>query len=126
MSDLKKIEFVIDGTTEHIYCSMVGENLYRCEESSLLNESIIYGTEIEVKKDGDFLKFIKIITESPFFISRFLLAKELLDSDKGKKAKDMIIECGGTWEQIMDGIFLFYLPKHMKRKAVEVRNILKS
>src|SRR6185295_13325617 len=105
MSDLKQIVVVTEGTTEYIYCSVIGENLYRCEESSLINECVVYGTEIEVKEEGESLKFVKIINESPFFIDRLLASKELLDSDRGKKAKEMIMESGGDWEQIMGGIF---------------------
>lgn len=120
MSDFEKIKVIREGSSEIIFGKRIAENIYRCEESALFIEELVYGAEIEVKEENGQKVMVKLINASPFITTRILLLREMLDSDKGKEAKSKIISYGGEWEQIMGGYFLFHLPKDRKREIIEI------
>ncbi|MBN8675122.1 MAG: DUF4265 domain-containing protein [Chitinophagales bacterium] len=126
MSDFEKIKVIREGSSEIIFGKRIAENIYRCEESALFIEELVYGAEIEVKEENGQKVMVKLINASPFITTRILLSREMLDSDKGKEAKSKIISYGGEWEQIMGGYFLFHLPKDRKREIIEIKSLLKA
>jgi hypothetical protein len=111
MESIKEVQITVAGFTERIYCERKSENIYYCLESPVFIELPIYGCEIEVQEREGKLEFINIVKESAFVLHKYLWSKEFLDSEKGKKIKEKIVEVGGTWEQVAGGFFYIYLPK---------------
>ena len=120
---IREVQITVDGNTETIYCEQKSESIYCCLESPVFIDFPIYGCDIEVEERDGKLTFVKIFKDSNFALYSYLWSKEFLDSDKGKKIKEKIVEVGGTWEQIMGGIFYIYLPKEKGDVLKEILSI---
>lgn len=123
MDSVREIQITVDGYTETIYGEQKSENIYYCLESPVFIELPIYGCEIEVRERDGKLEFVRVVKESDFAVYRYLWSKEFLDSDKGKRIKEKIVEVGGTWEQIAGGFFYVYLPKEKDDLLKEILSI---
>ncbi len=111
MELIQDIEISQDDRTEIVRAEKISDKIYRCLESTVFIDMEIYGCEIQVTENNGKFKFIKVHKESLYKTHRYLWSKEFLESEKGKKSKQNIIEMGGDWEQIMGGLFIIHLPK---------------
>lgn len=120
---IREVQITVDEHTETIYCEQKSEHIYYCLESPVFLEAPIYGCEIEVEERDGRLTFVRIFKESDFALHRYLWSKEFLESDKGKKIKERIVEVGGDWEQVMGGVFFIHLPKEKDNLLKEILSI---
>jgi hypothetical protein len=100
-----------DGSTERLFLVPLGPGLYRAEESSLLDESILLGTVIagETLSETE-IRFLGVSQKSPYVTTECLIPKELAESPRLAKFLEQLSAGGGFWERKLGGIFFLHLP----------------
>ncbi len=98
---------------EQIALIQLSENLFKFNESSILNPEWQFGAIVEMQKkdDGDY-ELIRIVEKSKFKRFDWVFSEQYLASKDFDELKKLILKLNGTWEQIMNGFFIAYLPKH--------------
>jgi len=98
--------------TEQICLKQISDNLFRFNETSIINPDLQLGTIAELLKteNGDY-EIIKIVEKSKFIMHDWILSKQFIDSKEFDELKNLILNLDGTWEQIMNGIFIAHLPE---------------
>lgn len=123
MSEIRDIQITIDGGTETIRGEKRSDSVYYCLESPVFIGLELYGCEVEVVEVEGVLKFQRIHKESSYKTNIYAFSKEFLESDKGKKMKEKIIEVGGDWEQVMGGVIFIHLPKEKSYMLTQILKI---
>ncbi len=102
----------------------VSENRYKLTSNDPFNETLIYGTIIEVlpeKKDKDTLVFKKVYIESEFNLEVISLPMSLNETEL-RVIGQMIIDEGGYWEVLFGGMGYVNLPKISKLNVINELN----
>ncbi len=70
---------------------------------------------------GDSLHITRRLRKTRFVRHDFILSAELIAAPALRELKDRIMEEGGNWEQLFQGVFVVYLPS---TSALDVRGEL--
>ena len=123
MDLIRDIVIIKDGGTETIHGERRIGNIYYCLESPVFSGIELYGCEVEVKEEDDKLIFVRVHKESTYTTHIYMWTKNFLESEKGLKMKEKIMEVGGDWEQVMGGVFFIHLPKEKDNLLKEILSI---
>jgi hypothetical protein len=116
----------ISGSSEQLNVRHISENLYRIEETSLLNSDLLLGAiaVLKINENGDY-ELIKIVEKSKYIIYNWILTKHFIASDKFEELKTTIRNFSGTWEQIMHGVFIAHIPETNNQKFISELELFK-
>jgi hypothetical protein len=123
MDLIRDILILKDGGTETIRGEKRSDNIYYCLESPVFSGIDLYGCEVEVKEENGKLIFVRVYKESAYVTHIYVWPKDFLESEKGVKIKEKIIEVGGDWEQVLGGMFFIHLPKEKDEVLEEILRI---
>jgi len=99
-----------NGDSEGLLVTRVEGNLFRLEESSLL-EDAFYGDIVEILLTGDNAgTFQKVASRSGLKVLQRVISKEIQNSRKLQPLLDHIRQLGGNWETAFGGILFVHLP----------------
>ena len=106
-SDRRSLHFD-NGDFEELLLTRLGADLYRCEESSLLDE-IRYRDMIRAieMRDGSLL-FVRVEQPSELTTHEWLLSESILQTDECRAPLEAVMSSGGNWEQAFGGIWLLH------------------
>jgi hypothetical protein len=101
-----RMSFEDDHDFETLFVTPLGGNLYRMEESSLLEptryDDVI---EAELQSDGS-LRFLQVVTPSSLITECYFAS----DSPSLPPFLDKVVLAGGNWERVFGGILFLHLP----------------
>jgi hypothetical protein len=101
-----RMSFEDDRDYETLFVTPLGGNLYRMEESSLLEHTRYDDViEAELQSDGN-LRFLQVVTPSSLITECYLFS----DSPSLSAFLDKVVLAGGNWERIFGGILFLHLP----------------
>lgn len=125
MNGPQLINIKTEDAVEPIYVTRIHDDIYRCEDSMMLSE-INYHDEIELARDGDKFKIIRIVRRSPFLVKRYLLSKELIEAGSFQEMMNKLVKAGGYWERVMGGILILSLPKEKKEELGDLWKMIEE
>jgi hypothetical protein len=119
MDDAILANIKIDGGFEQLYIIHITENVFLIEETSVFNPELQLGVKVELKltETGDY-EFVRIVEKSKYVMHDWILSKQFVNSKEFEELKTVILNFNGTWEQIMNGIFIAHLPENNYEKFI--------
>jgi hypothetical protein len=105
------IEFPSEGVTTSATVTRVGERLYRLDTVPVMIESASFRDVIEADEVGEkTLRFRQVAQKSGWQVFDFILARDVIESEKISKVLRRVEEIGGHWERIFGGCLFICIP----------------
>lgn len=105
-----------EGVSQRLLVTRLAPRVFRLEEAVLLaDDPLDCGDIVEGTLVGDSLHITRRLRKTRF------LSAELIAAPALRELKDRIMEEGGNWEQLFQGVFVVYLPS---TSALDVRGEL--
>ena len=106
-----RVTFQGDCTSiETLLVTLVGENLYRVEKSSVCGE-VSYHDVIETEPQGDGgVRFLRVVAPSELKTTSWVISQALAESPSLSTVLDRVMAVGGNWERMFDGCLIVHLP----------------
>ena len=101
-----------DGITEELSLTPLGSGTYRLEESALIHDPINLGDIIAAESiSEDEIEFVGVSEKSPYETLRWLIAKNLTESEGLPRFLERVVEAGGLWERALGGLLILHIPR---------------
>jgi Domain of unknown function (DUF4265) len=101
-----------DGITEELSLTPLGSGTYRLEESALIHDPINLGDIIAAESIcEDEIEFVGVSQKSPYETLRWLIAKNLTESEGLPRFLERVVEAGGLWERALGGLLILHIPR---------------
>lgn len=111
-----------EGVSQRLLVTRLAPRVFRLEEAVLLaDDPLDCGDIVEGTLVGDSLHITRRLRKTRFVRHDFILSAELIAAPALRELKDRIMEEGGNWEQLFQGVFVVYLPS---TSALDVRGEL--
>jgi hypothetical protein len=99
-----------EGDCEELLVTLVGPNLYRLEESSLLGEVMYHDViEAEARTDGS-LRLLRVVKPSGLKTASWILIESLFEASALTALLDKVVALGGNWEKTFGGMLTVHIP----------------
>lgn len=106
----------IEQTTEELCIKQLSGELYRMEETSVFNPDLGLGVVVKLRLcENNEYEVVEVVEQSSFVSYDWMLSSSFVHSDEFELLKKKIGEYGGTWEQIMSGVFIAHIPKEKNK-----------
>jgi hypothetical protein len=100
----------LDGDSETLLVTPMGQNLYRMEESSALGEASYHDViEAELQTDGT-LRFLRVYRPSGLKSVSWMISQSVADSPALSALLDKVMSAGGNWERLFGGLLIVHMP----------------
>ena len=104
-----EVRMLFEDGEETTLVTLVGPNLYRMEDSSVLWEPGYHDVvEAESQTDGT-LKFLRVQTPSGLTTLSYILSPSLLESRAMSVFLEKVMAVGGNWESIFGGVLILHV-----------------
>jgi Domain of unknown function (DUF4265) len=101
-----------DGITEELSVTPLGSGTYRLEQSALIHDSISLGDTIAAESiNEDEIEFVGVSQKSPYETLRWLIAKNLTESQGLPRFLERVVEAGGLWGRALGGLLILHIPQ---------------
>jgi len=101
-----------DGITEELSLTPLASGTYRLEESALIHDPINLGDIIAAESiSEDEIEFVGVPQKSPYETLRWLIAKNLTESEGLPRFLERVVEAGGLWERALGGLLILHIPR---------------
>jgi len=115
---------IFAGGSEALLVTPIGANLFRLEESSIVDDVRYHDViEAELQTDGA-LRFVRLMSRSELKTSCYVLPKTLIDSPHLSVFFDRVMVLGGNWETIFGGFLVLHLPAAEESSLLDELNTL--
>ena len=130
MSEPFSAKIKVQESTEQLYIKHISDDLYRIEETSMFNLDLGLGVVAKLRMlENQEYEVVEIVEKSKYISYDWMLSHAFTLSDEFKLLKNKIEEHGGTWEQIMGGVFIAHIPeqnntkflKDLERNNIQIR-----